>query len=241
MYPDLSYQFATPRTPSSFQASVSGSEPEELRGPEDACIDKPACVSFDVQIPQIPLCHPNSQASTHLSTALPLQSLAISRDDLATCSFFQNVFSTDEVAGLQPSRWMMNSKMDAPVTHAIRACGMTVVINREHCAQEGYDKVEYARALAAIQSKLADPALATDDTTLFAVLLLSVYESLQRGQRASKDCSQASAWKSHAEGIASLLPPKRTRESTVTIWGMSILHCPTADCDGESLGLGTDA
>ncbi|EFX00811.1 negative acting factor-like protein [Grosmannia clavigera kw1407] len=121
-----------------------------------------------------------------------------------------------------------------PLTHAFSACALASMETR--VMSNGFNfsgeaLAAYTRALATTHVALRNPDQACDDTTLAAVLLLSLFEIITAKQ------SGMSAWGSHVQGAIELVrsrgrnqPKTRTDLSLfIAVRTQMIMHSATSD------------
>ncbi|EME81382.1 uncharacterized protein MYCFIDRAFT_155566 [Pseudocercospora fijiensis CIRAD86] len=92
------------------------------------------------------------------------------------------------------------SKEGSPLHLATEAVSVSIIANwpgRRHLQQKSARL--YGQALAATQKALQDPAEATSDTTLLAILMFSLYESVTSSERSVQ------AWAKHIEGAVAIV------------------------------------
>ena len=93
-----------------------------------------------------------------------------------------------------------NAKDGSALSLATKAVAIAVMArtsNREHLNQHAARI--YGRALAAAQRAMRDPAHATSDETLLAILLFAVYESITSSENST------AAWTQHIEGAIAIV------------------------------------
>lgn len=99
------------------------------------------------------------------------------------------------------------SEEGSPLHLAIEAVSVSILANwpgQRHLQQRSARS--YGRALQKTQKALQDPRKAHDDTTLLAILMFSLYESVTSFERS------AQAWASHIEGAVALVRARGTKQ-----------------------------
>ncbi|KAL3449609.1 hypothetical protein BJX65DRAFT_294632 [Aspergillus insuetus] len=143
---------------------------------------------------------PIQQSPTEESpSTLPLIYSPISDDQRAMSYVISYYIGTDQHRGLLmflPS--LLENDPSPALKASAKALGLLGMTRMPHVERRARE--EYSIALRATNSALRDPTTATADSTLGAVLLLSLYELIT-----SRPTEMGGGWKDHAQGAAKLL------------------------------------
>ncbi|KXT02306.1 hypothetical protein AC578_194 [Pseudocercospora eumusae] len=151
---------------------------------------------------------PTSRGSPAGQTADLVEQMSLNPpiEKQATAFFFNNFVlpprNTETTRGfLELAVPLFNaSKEGSPLHLATEAVSVSIIANwpgRRHLQQKAARL--YGQALAATQKALQDPNNATSDTTLLAILLFSLYESVTSSDRSVQ------AWSKHIEGAVAIV------------------------------------
>lgn len=121
-----------------------------------------------------------------------------------------------------------DSSGDAELARAaVCATGLAGIAGRTGADSVMYKaRASYAKAIGRVNSALRDPHMASNDSTLFAVLVLSLFESV-----ACSNSDSVDAWRHHINGAADLLALRGTAqfrtEQGIQIFAEGISHILT--------------
>ncbi|KAK5167724.1 uncharacterized protein LTR77_007423 [Saxophila tyrrhenica] len=124
------------------------------------------------------------------------------------------------------------------VMHAMKACGMTVLIGSRppSSVQTTAEQVDYTHAVRSLQPLLENSVHVRDDSTLLAVFLLGLYEPISTDR--TTNASKPSQYKAHIRGATELLrlrgPDTFTSTAAAALfldWRPQILFVCLWDCD----------
>ncbi|KAK0628002.1 White-opaque regulator 1 [Lasiodiplodia hormozganensis] len=145
-----------------------------------------------------------------------LYALLPSADDRAAGFFFSNfcnyvVFSGNgsgslAQTGLRADLWQ--SSIDPHLFTSMKAVGLIGLYRHSHNPE--FEKLAWRRYLDAIRvtnEALRDPAVATKDSSLLAVIILGLFESISGRTRQSLE-----AWENHVNGAAALISLRGRRQ-----------------------------